>query len=286
MNPWHDARLLNLAANGLMALGALALLVMAGAWVAQRPAFALKALVVEPLSVEQPLHHLHEATLRAAGVSRLRGTFFTVDLIAVKEAFEQVPWVRRAEVRRVWPSTLQVAIEEHQPLAIWQDGRLVNRQGELFTASVAEAESDGALLEFSGPPGSESEVTRLWKVLHEAIAPLQLAPEAVSLSPRWAWSTRLDNGTVLLLGREQGLPIAERVARWVSMHPTIQQRLNREIASIDLRYQNGFALRVPGALYTGPGVAGRKLMAPPSSESDSGLPAVSDRPQTSSKQSQ
>ena len=247
MNPWHDVRLLNAAANGLMALAGAALLAGLAAWLVQRPTFALQAVVVEP-AAEQPLQHVNRALLRSAGAARLHGNFFTVDLAAVRESFEQVPWVRRAQVRRIWPNTLRVGIEEHQPLAVWQDGRLVYRQGELFAANVAEAEAEGALLEFSGPPGSEGEVTRRWHELREQLAPLSLAPEALTLSARYAWSARLDNGTVLLLGREQGLPIADRVARWVSLAPTVQTRLNREIAMVDLRYPNGFAMRAPGAL--------------------------------------
>ena len=247
MNPWHDVRLLNAAANGLMALAGAALLAGLAAWLVQRPTFALQAVVVEP-AAELPLQHVNRALLRSAGAARLQGNFFTVDLAAVRESFEQVPWVRRAQVRRIWPNTLRVGIEEHQPLAVWQDGRLVNRQGELFAANVAEAEAEGALLEFSGPPGSEAEVTRRWHELREQLAPLSVAPESLTLSARYAWSARLDNGTVLLLGREQGLPIAERVARWVSLAPTVQARLNREIAMVDLRYPNGFAMRAPGAL--------------------------------------
>ena len=252
MNLWHDVRLLNATANGLMAAAATALVASVGAWVVQRPAFALQAVVVEPSVPEQPLQHVNRALLRSAGAARLHGNFFTVDLGAVRESFEQVPWVRRAQVRRIWPNTLHVGIEEHQTLAIWHDGRLVNRHGELFAANVAEAEAEGELLEFSGPPGSEGEVTRRWQSLREQLAPLAVAPEAVMLSPRWAWSARLENGTVLLLGREQGMPIAERVARWVALAPTVQTRLNREVASVDLRYQNGFAMRAPGALDKAP----------------------------------
>lgn len=252
MNLWHDVRLLNAIANGLMAVAVTALVVSVGAWVVQRPAFALQAVVVEPSSPEQPLQHVNRALLRSAGAARLHGNFFTVDLGAVREAFEQVPWVRRAQVRRIWPNTLRVGIEEHEPLAVWHDGRLVNTFGELFAANAAEAEADRALLEFSGPPGSEAEVMRRWQELRTQLAPLSLTPEALTLSSRYAWSARLENGTVLLLGRDQGLPIAERVARWVAVYPTVQTRLNREIAQVDLRYPNGFAMRAPGALDKAP----------------------------------
>jgi cell division protein FtsQ len=125
---------------------------------------------------------------------------------------------------------------------------MVNRQGELFAANVADAEAEGELLEFSGPPGSEAEVARRWGELRGLLAPLSLAPVAVSLSSRWAWSARLDDGTTLLLGRDQGLPLAERVERWVAMHGTVRARLNGEIVAVDLRYPNGFAIRAPGAL--------------------------------------
>jgi cell division protein FtsQ len=284
VNPWHDVRLLNATANGLMAAACIALAVAAVAWVVQRPAFALQAVVVEPSVSAQPLQHVNRALLESAGASRLHGNFFTVDLGAVRDSFEQVPWVRRAQVRRIWPNTLRVGIEEHQPLAIWHDGRLVNRQGELFAANAAQAEAEGALLEFSGPPGSEAEVTRRWHSLREQLAPLSVAPEAMTLSSRWAWSARLDNGTVLLLGREQGMPIDERVARWVAAAPTVQTRLNREIASVDLRYQNGFAMRAPGALDKAPAErGGARATAKPASPS---RPVPTQDRSTPSKRSQ
>jgi cell division protein FtsQ len=286
VNPWHDVRLLNAIANGLMAAAGAALLIGAAAWLVQRPAFALQAVVVEPAAAEQPLQHVNRALLRSAGAARLEGNFFTVDLAAVRESFENVPWVRRAQVRRIWPNTLRVGIEEHQPLAVWQDGRLVNRQGELFAANVAEAEAEGALLEFAGPPGSEAEVTRRWRELREQLAPLAIAPEALTLSPRYAWSARLDNGTVLLLGREQGLPIADRVARWVALQPTVQTRLNREIASVDLRYPNGFAIRAPGAIDRSPSekaaaraVSGARPASPGNPAPAQGGPSPSKRSQ-------
>ncbi|MFZ4757354.1 MAG: cell division protein FtsQ/DivIB [Burkholderiaceae bacterium] len=285
MNLWHDVRLLNAIANGLMAVAVTALVASVGAWVVQRPAFALQAVVVEPSSPEQPLQHVNRALLRSAGAARLHGNFFTVDLGAVREAFEQVPWVRQAQVRRIWPNTLRVGIEEHEPLAVWHDGRLVNTFGELFAANAAEAEADRALLEFSGPPGSEAEVLRRWQELRTQLAPLSLTPEALTLSSRYAWSARLENGTVLLLGRDQGLPIAERVARWVAVYPTVQTRLNREIAQVDLRYPNGFAMRAPGALDKAPPDKGGPRAAAAVRPTQAGPVAAHDR-SSPSKRSQ
>ena len=136
-----------------------------------------------------------------------------------------------------------MAIEEHRTLALWGDGRLVNTFGELFAANLAEAEEDGDLPQFSGPEGSALQVARRYGELRDAVAPLRVHPDSVALSPRHAWTMRLDDGTVLLLGRDQGMPIERRVARWVDMYPQVMASLKRRAEVIDLRYPNGFAIR-------------------------------------------
>ena len=70
----------------------------------------------------------------------------------------------------------------------------------------------------------------------------------MSLSDRQAWSARLDNGLTLLIGRDEGVAVNDRIARWVAVHPTVQARLNERVEVIDLRYPNGFAVRAPGLL--------------------------------------
>ena len=122
----------------------------------------------------------------------------------MRVAFEAVPWVRRATVRREWPNQLIVTLEEHEPLGTWgEDGRLLSVKGDVFTANLAEAEEDGELPEFDGPPGSEKEVLARFRELRAWFAPIKLAPESLQLSSRYAWTVKLDNGMNVELGREQ-----------------------------------------------------------------------------------
>ena len=240
--PWHNVHLLNVAANTLLALALALALVAATAWVVRQPYFTLRAVTIEPAPGEQ-LRHVSAPLLRASVLGRLKGSFFTVDLNAMRGAFETVPWVRRATVRRIWPNRLAVTLEEHRPLALWGDGRVVNSFGELYSANLDEAEEFGPLPEFSGPAGSEQAVQTRYEDLGRWLRPLGRTPEAVHLSSRYAWSARLDDGSTLLLGREQGLPIEDRVNRWVSVYPRVRARLERRAEVIDLRYPNGFAVR-------------------------------------------
>lgn len=265
---WDSPRLVNGAALLIATLALVAFTAGAAAWASRRPMFALRSIRIEPMaiatidaqaaqtSVQAPrLRHISAAAIRAEALPRIlastSGNFFTVDLEAVRHAFETVAWVRRAQVRREWPDRLVVRIEEHRVLGTWDDGRLVNTFGELFTANPAEAEEDDeALPELAGPEGSERDVASRYVDLRSWFARLALVPDQVTLSPRYAWSVHFDNGTpnglAVELGRERdGNTLPERVLRMLNAWPGLTARWPHPTL-IDLRYPNGFALRAEG----------------------------------------
>ncbi len=236
---WDNPRLLNLIANWLFALAAVLVLYAAARLLVNSPALPLRIL-----QVTGELAHLDRADVVDALQGKVSGTFFTVDLDAIRAAFETVPWVRRAQVRRLWPDRVEVRVEEHLPLARWGDasqGQLVNVHGEVFTAAL-----DGQLPVLHGPPGSAAEVTGRYATLREQFAALQLEPVQVLLSRRHAWQLRLSNGLILQLGRDSDKdPLAQRVGHFIEAYPRTLAKLNRRLEYVDLRYPNGFALRVP-----------------------------------------
>jgi cell division protein FtsQ len=240
---WQDIKLLNLISNALLGLVALAAVAAALWWVAQRPMFALKMIRIEGSDAQ--LRHISRSTVKATALPRIKGNFFTANLDTVRQAFESVPWARKANVRREWPNQLIVTLEEHVPLGIWgDDGRLLSEKGDLFIANLAEAEEDRELLDFAGPDGSEKEVVARFRELHDWFAPINLAPESVHLSGRYAWSVKLNNGMTVELGREQSrTTMRERVDRLVGIYPQLIARLQDRIESVDMRYPNGLALK-------------------------------------------
>lgn len=244
---WQDVKMLNAISSALIALVLLALVASGLWWVAQRPMFTLHTIRIESAG-ELPLEKVNALTVRATAVPRIHGNFFTTDLTAVRAAFEAVPWVRKAMVRREWPDRLVVRIEEHKALGTWgEDGKLLSQKGDVFTANLAEAEDDTDLLEFDGPPGSEKQVVERLAQFRQWFAPIKLEPESLVLSNRYAWTVRLDNGMTVELGREQGdAVLKERVARLVAVYPQLMERLQGKIESVDLRYPNGMALKADG----------------------------------------
>lgn len=244
---WHDIKTLNASANAMIGMVLLAVLGSGVWWVVQRPVFTLKAIRIEGSAVA-PLRYVSASTIRSTALPRINGNFFTANLDSVRGAFEAVPWVRRASVRREWPDKLVVTVEEYKPLGTWgEDGKLISVQGDLFTANLAEAEEDGTLPEFNGPAGSEKEVVARYNDLRNWLAPVELVPQAVQLSSRYAWSVKLDNGMLVQLGREQTREtLKARVERLTGVYPQLVARLQNRIETVDMRYPNGLALKAAG----------------------------------------
>ncbi|KAI3594964.1 Cell division protein FtsQ [Cupriavidus sp. U2] len=246
---WHNARLLNLIASALYALVALMALGAGLLWLAQRPVFAITHVELTSLDGSQ-LRHVNAPSVRANALNKLSGNFFTLDLNAARQAFESVPWVRHASVRREWPNGLAVQVEEHEALGTWggpDSGRLINTYGEVFVANTAEAEEDAQLLALDGPPDSEEDVVEKLETMREWFKPIKAEPLAVALSSRYAWRAKLSNGTVIEFGREQNdedrAAMEARVKRFVASWPQLTQQWGKQIEYADLRYPNGFAIR-------------------------------------------
>lgn len=251
---FNDARLTSLIANALAVLAVLAMLVGAVVWVAQRPYFAISTLQIEPTKSDA-LSYVSPATVRATITGRLAGNFFFIDLDETRQLIESVPWVRKAQIRRVWPNTLRVAIEEQQPLALWNQDQMINTWGEAFSANQGELPDNVQLPQLNGPEASERLVVQRYAEIARWFAPLDLRIQEVTLSPRYAWDVTLSDGVRLALGRDPAadvadphgrsgaLPFAERIERFVQAWPVLMARLDgRALSSADLRYPNGFAI--------------------------------------------
>jgi len=244
---WDNPRVLNMAANALIGLAALIFAYAALQLLLHSPLFPLREVVVRG-----ELKHADRDEI-AGAMEGVGGNFFATDLAAVRERLEQVAWVRGADLRRVWPDRIEVTLEEHVALARWGAGGLVNTFGEPFSAPMDDGDALKLPL-FAGPAGSEGEVAKRYRSFAGLVAPLGESPDRVVLTPRYAWQLRVgdaQNGVLNLeLGRDGAEAVEKRLARFVAAYPETLGRLPRGAAAdnafVDLRYPNGFALRVAG----------------------------------------
>ncbi|MDR1162583.1 MAG: cell division protein FtsQ/DivIB [Candidatus Accumulibacter sp.] len=239
---WNSPRLMNALANLLCAMVAAAVLVRVAHWGLRQSWFPLREVVLT-----NELKEVRRGDLERALAERARGSFFSVDLDAMRASIEEITWVRRAEVRRQWPMRVEVKIEEHVPAAFWgsESKQLVNTHGEVFSA-VIRKHPFAAMPVLIGPKGLAPEMLEYYKFSRNALKAVSLRPRALVVSPRLALQIRLDDGMVIELGRRHaGRPLEKRLETFVEYYTRgISPPLARRPGVVDMRYPNGFALRV------------------------------------------
>ena len=236
---WDDARQLNAIAVTLTIIAFAFLAWAAVGWVTRLSAFDYREVVVTT-----PVARTSGAHLEAVIRGELRGTFFTLDLDAARASLGRVPWVRTVALRRQWPRRLEIEVDEHAPLARWNDSALVNTHGEVFVANWS-----GELPEFSGPDGQSAVMSERFREWGALLAPLALRLRGLQLSARGGWQLRtVDDGGPMTLdvGRDD---VPDRLARFIAVYARtvgVLARTGKRVDHVDLRYRNGFAARVPG----------------------------------------
>ena len=248
-----DVKVMNLTASVLFVLCAV-LVLAAGAWWALRhPAFAIGRIVVQGEMV-----HNTAVTLRANVAPQLSGNFFTVNLQTARDAFEQVPWIRSAQVRREFPHTLRVVLQEHHAVAYWgvdTETTMVNSEGEVFEANGADADQEG-LPRLSGPDGeSAALVLQMHQQLQPLFEALGMSVDALDLSRRGGWRATLDSGAVVELGAGTGPEVALRTQRFLRTLTQVAGQYQRRadaLESADLRHNGGYAVRLRGVTTVAP----------------------------------
>ena len=240
---WNKPHLLSAIADLLILVAAAALLAAGAVWLVRVPSLPVRQVVFA-----EALQHTRRIEVEQILPSVLKGNFFSLNLEMVRGTLEKLPWVRKVEVRRIWPARLEVKVEEHRPAARWGEGRgeLVNSYGEVFVATLVEEES-AALPLLYGPAGTAPEVLKRYSELVGTFKTVNEKPVQVTLSPRLAWQLKLERGMLVDLGREQPKsPVGVRLQRFIEVYPELVAKRAQRPAVVDLRYPNGFAIRVAG----------------------------------------
>ncbi|MCC6207749.1 MAG: cell division protein FtsQ/DivIB [Gammaproteobacteria bacterium] len=191
------------------------------------------------LRVEGSFAHVTAPELSAIVAPYAAAGFFETDVKVIKQALEELPWVERASVRRMWPDVLQVTVTEERAVARWQEGGLVNPAGQVFHPAELDAEAAKLPL-LAGPTRTSAQVMGAYVRMSEPLASQGIAITSLSMDARRSWRLTLDNGMRLTLGRKDSERQLERFARF---YPGGLAGRVADVEEVDLRYTNGFAVK-------------------------------------------
>jgi len=194
-------------------------------------------LPISKIRVQGAFVHLDESMLQRAVEMEKQG-FFSVNIDAVKQRVEQLPWVAQASVRRIWPDTLGIEVVEQKVLARWAGGGLVNDMGRSFSPAMESYPSNLPL--FSGPRNMLAVMGEQYRRNSALLVTAGLSITALAINSRRAQTLQLNNGIELVLGRKQ---TQARLQRFIAVYGKLLAARKDEIARVDLRYSNGMSVQ-------------------------------------------
>lgn len=191
---------------------------------------------IDVVRIDGSVRHTDREDLKSIVARHARAGFAAMDLTALRRELVDLPWVRDASLRRVWPDTLRVDVREHDPVAVWNEDALVSGEGTVFRPAEFKADD---LARLEGPKGQGGEMLERLRAFEERLAPLDLEITGLEQDARRAWRVTLGNGIVLRLGRDR---VDERLGRFRAVWSDVLKPRSERIAAVDLRYTNGFAV--------------------------------------------
>lgn len=228
-----NSLLLKLLAWGIaLTLVALPIIGVLNGW------FAAARWPVRQIELRAEYSHVSAEQIRATVENHLANGFFAVQLGDVQKAVSELPWVERVEARKQWPDTVQLTVFERQPYARWGGTRLISRSGEIFNVPGADAMQ--GLPQLSGPDERLADVLAFHAECLREFAGSGLAVRAVDLSARGSWRLTLASGALIDIGR---VDASARLKRFLDVWPKLAAGAAGPPVYVDLRYENGFALR-------------------------------------------
>lgn len=195
------------------------------------------SLPIKHVSVEGSFEHTNKNDLVAAVTPYVKGSFLNIDVVSIRRAGEVLPWVRQVQVRRIWPDTLFLQVDEHRAIAQWGKTGLVNEDGNVFHPPKNTLPK--GLVMMHGSEGSSELMTKRLVKIHKQMSGLGLKVTQLKMDERRAWQLTFSNGMNVLLGRANS---QQRLDRFAAVYKTGLKQFEQQIDGVDMRYTNGLAV--------------------------------------------
>jgi cell division protein FtsQ len=199
-------------------------------------------LVVAGFGIENIEINGYKETSELAILEKLEvgGSLVGYDVAEAQDRIATLPWVARATVRKFYPSTLSVEIEEREPFALWQ------REGQVFVIDRGGAEivkleeSRFGKLPFMVGEGANQQVGDLLAAINAEPDVAAQMRAAVLVAGR-RWDLHLEDGVTIKLPEKN---IRAALAQLVRLNAE-RQLLQRDVIVIDLRLPDRVTVRLP-----------------------------------------
>jgi cell division protein FtsQ len=192
---------------------------------------------INTVKIEASYQHISRKELETVLAPNLEASFFSFAVTKLQNTLNALEWVDSALVERIWPDTVHITLVEKEPVARFGD-KLLTEKGQAFNRGDNYSGSELPLLK--GPETQIARLLQVYKKLGKILSDYGLHASELQLRENQAWVVTLDTGVKLYLGKKA---MALRLLRFCKAYPAVFAEKIEWLASVDMRYPRGMAVR-------------------------------------------
>lgn len=221
------------------AVGVLVAVAATGLWYSQQLTVAVaERFPIQRIHVLGAIKHVERNALEAALSPYMEESFFGIDLEEVRQTAESMTWIDAANVRKEWPNTLVVTLQERIPVANWGKNQFLSAKGEIFFAE--HVQPDANLPTFIGMAEQAALIAQHYVQMQAVLKDAGLSITTLEMSDRISMTVKLAGGLTLVIDEKESL---EKLQRFTAVYRLFSEEQRQQLLRVDLRYENGLAIK-------------------------------------------
>jgi len=242
--------------------------------------FPVRIVQINPVqinAVQNPaqniLHFVSQATIQNSVSPYVSQGFFNISVSKIREALLAQPGIAEVSVTRKFPDLVRINITEDQPVALYDHDSFIDPKGLIITPEMIFGVNNLNLPVFIGPSNQMVLMVNQYESfvgVFNNFKNLNFKITQLSLDDYGQWEIILNTGLVIDCGNQD---VLNRLNNFLKAYPNLvppnspgatglgdsslssalgankskpaknSQNNNQNLASVDLRYSEGFALR-------------------------------------------
>ena len=164
-------------------------------------------------------------------------SFFNFKINILKKEIEKVSWVKSADIKRVYPGKIKIYIEEHTPIAIWNNKSYMNDVGDIFLIQDIKKNLPVIISNQSGNKIMFEYFSLLLKYISDENFDIKI--KKIEENDIRSLSAYLSSGIIVKFGSKD---IRGKILTFIKVYKTLNTSDLEKIRYIDMRYSNGFSI--------------------------------------------
>jgi cell division protein FtsQ len=188
--------------------------------------------------LQTPLKKVQHSAVDKVVKPFLGDSFWTVDLDQLQSNIVRIDWVYKAQVKRQWPHTLLISIEEQSPVVRWGDKGLLNKYGEIFYPLRIQNYQN--LIVLIGPTAHAIRMLIKLVVFQNKFNELSWQIKSLEEEADGVWQVAFIKAPTVILDEAQW---QHKLNRFILAYKKVKLPIRKFATQIDLRYSNGFVVK-------------------------------------------